>query len=267
MKRLITLVLSMAPFWMFAQQSTVLQSSEEEAVVGSKVLVIPFHQTRYYFSDCDKAIAAESKMKLPDVRRSFMFGLDYATESRFEKRYEPMNLAQMKDSVDSELLGKFYDNVTYAYETPSRLTQKVNKGVFGKLKAGFKQIGQKEKPKTLNEEESYTLVEAEEDKYMALNWANVEFLDALVGTYSPDYIVTVNQFEIKTDYRKCIDRELGNYTRRIKIHYNVFDPSGKRIYGDVVTARYNSTKDDINSIIQDNFGILSDFIMKSLPRT
>ena len=45
-------------------QSTVLQSAEPELRHTSKVLVVPFHQTRYYFSDCDRNIAAESKLGL-----------------------------------------------------------------------------------------------------------------------------------------------------------------------------------------------------------
>ena len=248
-------------------QSTVLQSAEEEEATEPKmkVLVIPFHDLRYYFSDCDKDVGKASKVDLPNVRKSYMLGLDYATEEKMEKAYEPLNLAQMKDSIDKDALGEFYDNVSYNYETPTRAMNKKQASVMSKMKERWKNIGTKDKEPTINDMESYVTVDANDKEYMRLNWKNPEFLEKLNSIYSPDYIVTINQFEIKTDFEKCIDRDLGKFARQIKVHYNVFRPDGKQIYGDVVTARYNSTSDDINKIIQDNFGFLADYITQSLP--
>lgn len=276
MKNLVlkTLLLLALPLGMRAQ-STVLQSDDgvDETAQHLKVLVIPFHKLRYYFSDCDKQIAARNKMELPDVRQSFQLGLDYATENRLDKHHESLNLVQMKDSIDMATLAKFYDNVSYSYEAPSRVMNKKQAAVMDKVRSSFKQVGgetasapaRKQKKITLGEAEQYSTVDATDEEYMRLNWSKPEFLQELNAIYEPDYIVTINQFEIKTDLEKCIDRELGKYARTIKVHYNVFKPTGEQVYGDVVTAHYNSTTDDINAIIQDNFGILSEYIMQSLP--
>lgn len=248
-------------------QSTVLQSDDavEDSLPKMKVLVIPFHDIRYYFSDCDKDVGRASKVDLPNVRKSYMLGLDYATEEHMEKAYEPINLAQMKDSVDKATLGEFYENVSYNYETPTRAMNKKQASVMSKMKARWKSIGSKKDEPTLNDMESYVTVDADDKEYMRLNWKNPDYLQKLNDMYEPNYIVTINQFEIKTDFEKCIDRDLGKFARQIKVHYNVFRPDGKQIYGDVVTARYNSTTDDINKIIQDNFGFLADYITQSLP--
>lgn len=276
MKNLVlkTLLLLALPLGMRAQ-STVLQSDDglDETKPQLKVLVVPFHKTRYYFSDCDKQIAQRNKLELPDVRQSFQLGLDYATENRLDKQHEAMNLVQMKDSIDKATLAKFYDNVSYAYEVPSRIMNKKQAAVMEKVRTSFKQVGgesspskpSKQKKVKLGEAEQYSTVEAKDEQYMRLNWTKPEFLAELNTVYAPDYIVTINQFEIKTDLERCIDRELGKYARSIKVHYNVFKPSGEQVYGDVVTAHYNSTTDDINAIIQDNFGILSEYILQSLP--
>ncbi|MEM7040563.1 MAG: hypothetical protein AAF570_26605 [Bacteroidota bacterium] len=267
MKHLVLILVFITfPFVMRAQ-STVLQSDEaEEIAPQTKVLVIPFHEIRYYFSDCDKAIAEKSKLDLPRVRKSFMLGLDYATEHKFEKKYDPMNLAQMKDSVDKEQLSAFYDHVTYTYEAPSRALSKKQDGVFKRMKKKFKQIGAKREEKTLNEEESYTTLDNDANEYMRLHWKGQEYLEGLSAIYTPDIIVTVNQFEIKTDYAKCIDRDLGRFVREISVHFNVFRPDGKMLYGDVVTAKYESTSDNINDIITDNFGFLAEYIMQAMPK-
>lgn len=268
MKHLVLILVftAMLPFAALAQ-STVLQSDAgtEDSLPKMKVLVVPFHQLRYYFSDCDKQVGAASKIDVKDVRKSYQLALDYAAEATMEKRYEPINLAQMKDSVDKATLTAFYDNVSYAYETPTRSMNKKQETVMKKMKERWKLVGGGNEPQTLNEMESYVTVEAEDKQYMQLHWKNGDFLDRLNEMYRPDYIVTINQFEIKTDYQKCIDRDLGKFARQIKVHYNVFRPDGKQIYGDVITAKYNSTSDDLNQIVQDNFGFLSDYITQSLP--
>lgn len=264
MKYIWILAFSVVHFAIHAQP-TVLETVEPEVRHASKVLVVPFHQTRYYFSDCDKNIAAESKLKMPEVRHNFRYGFDYATKSHLKKEYEPMNLAQMKDSLDEAHMNAFYENVSYTYETPARLKVKSEKGILGKMKTKFMQIGQKEEVEEVEEVEAYTQLSTKDDRYMALNWGEQGYLETLVSTYEPNYIVTINQFEIKTDYMRCIDRDLGNYTRRLKVHYNVFDPLGNRIAGDVVTAKYNSTTDDIHRIIKDNFGVIAAYIMAALP--
>jgi hypothetical protein len=254
-------------------QSTVLQSDDGSIEDGTqlKVLVIPFHKTRYYFSDCDKQIAQRNKLEVPDVRQSFQLGLDYATENRLDKQHEAMNLVQMKDSIDKATLAKFYDNVSYSYETPSRIMNKKQAAVMEKVRTSFKQVGgengtaKSKKKAKIGDAEQYSTVDATDAQYMRLNWTKPEFLSQLNAIYEPNYIVTINQFEIKTDTEKCIDRELGKYARTIKVHYNVFKPSGEQVYGDVVTAHYNSATDDVNAIIQDNLGILSEYILQSLP--
>jgi hypothetical protein len=268
MKNLVLILVFSAimPFLGLAQ-STVLQSDDgtEDSLPKMKVLVVPFHTLRYYFSDCDKQVGQASKIEQKDLRKAYQLGFDYATEATMEKRYEPINLAQMKDSVDKAALDEFYDNVSYAYEAPTRDMNKKQAAVMKTMKQRWKAIGSNEKKQTLNDMESYVTVDADDNEYMKLSWKNPEFLQKLNTMYQADYIVTINQFEIKTDYQHCIDRDLGRYGRQIKIHYNVFRPDGKQIYGDVVTAKYNSTSDDINKIIQDNFGFLSDYVTQSLP--
>lgn len=248
-------------------QSTVLQSDDGpvDSLPKMKVLVIPFHPLRYYFSDCDKQVGGQSKIEQRDLRKAYQLGFDYAAEATMEKRYEPINLAQMKDSVDVDALDHFYDNVSYAYETPTREMNKKQAALMKTMKERWKPVGSNEKKQTLNEMESYVTVDAKDDQYMRLQWKNPDYLSKLNTMYQPDYIVTINQFEIKTDYQHCIDRDLHRYARQIKIHYNVFRSDGKQIYGDVISARYNNTSDDVNKIIEDNFGFLADYVTQSLP--
>lgn len=261
MKKIITLLAVAMPLLGWSQ-STVLSSSEESRPEGAvKVMVIPFHPVRYYFSDCDKDVSQRSKVQVQDIRNNYRAALDYASESKLEKKYEPVNLYQMKDSVSQEMLQKFYDNVTYAYDVPTR-----PKGNAKMLKEMKKSLGGEARKNSIEGQECYSVVEPEEDRYMKASFDNQAFWYELTTTFDCDFYVTINQFEIKTDYSKCIDRELGIFDRRIKVHYNIYNRNGKMVHGDVITVRYSSNTNDINAIIQDNFGFLGEYITESLPK-
>ena len=74
------------------------------------------------------------KVKVEDVRNSFRAALDYATETDLEKKYEPINLFQLKDSTSEDILRMFYDNVSYGYDMPTRPTGKGDAKILKELK-------------------------------------------------------------------------------------------------------------------------------------
>ena len=270
MKKILPILLLFCiPFMMVAQKNVSVLTGEGETEENKgddlKVMVIPFHPIKYYFSDCDKALAKRSELNIQDVRYGFLAGLDYASENWVDKKHESMNLYQMKDSASKEILKEFYDKVSYSYDAPTRAVNKSQKKFIKKVWEARQTSKAKKQRETLGAEECYTEVNAEEDRYMKATIRDTAFLSMMTDLYQPDYYITINQFEVITDLEKCIDRELGNYRRRLKVHYNVFTRDGKLVFGDVVSAKYNSTTNDINKVIQDNFGFLGEYIARSLP--
>ncbi|MCB9230287.1 MAG: hypothetical protein H6581_01370 [Bacteroidia bacterium] len=265
MKNLLFLLAGMAfPFLLFAQSNVLTEDAPaEEKNSAVKVMVIPFHPTKMYFSDCDRDLAKNSSLRREDVRMHFQAGMDYAAENWIEKRYESMNLFQMKDSLSKELLDSFYTQVSYAYDIPTRKILKKKKNIFKEMKEKISEATGKAEDDP--EVDSYTTVEAEDEQYMRGTIRNPEFLKRMNEIYQPDFYVFVNQFEIKTDYEKCIDRELNTFRRRIKVHFNIYNPEGQMVYGDVITAKYDSNTNKVNKIIQDNFGFLAEYIKEALP--
>lgn len=269
MKKIFPILFMFAlPFLAIGQTDANVLTGESESTENPndlKVMVIPFHPIKYYFSDCDKALAKRSELNIQDVRYSFLAGLDYASENFVDKKHESMNLYQMKDSVSKKVLEDFYNNVSYSYDVPTRSVTKSQKKFFKKIWENRQVKKARKQRETVGSEECYTEVNAEEDRYMKATLKNKEFLDMMNEVYKPDYYITINQFEVITDLEKCIDRELGKFRRRIKVHYNVFNTNGDLIFGDVVTAKYNSNSDDVNKIIQENFGFLGEYIAQSIP--
>lgn len=266
--KLMLLALLAAPLLTTAQSSLTDAEPKSEEVTAKRILVIPFHPTRYYFSDCDKHLAHGSRMKREDVRYAFRASMDYASEQWLEKTMDPVNLFQLKDSISKSMMDQFYDRVGYAYDTPTRPLKSKKKNPLAKLREKMdadKKSSKKRSSKMDEDEDCYTTIEPEDEEYMKVIFRDKAFLDTLNSLYEPDFIVTINQFEIKTDFEKCIDREHGKFRRRIKVHYNVYRPDGKLVHGDVVTAKYNSTHHNFNKMVQDNFGILAEYIAASMP--
>lgn len=274
MKSLIAFFLGFLPLLISAQASD-YQPRQVGEELTSRVLIVPFNPHRYYLSDCDKAIAGESKLRPMEVRNNFRVALDEAMRSYVGNSYVPIDLSTSNGKYDEQVLKRFYRNMKISYEEPTRLADaSLNskwidrmKGRLNRIKVGQKKNTPSSGTNRRREVEEYSWVSNSEDKYMAAAWPENNFLKDVVKTYNPDYIITINQFEIKTDYRKCVDRELGNFTRRIRVHFNVFNPGGECLFGDVVTATYNSTTEDIENIISDNFGLLGEFISTPLART
>lgn len=272
MKSLVLILLSSIPMLLSSQVADYRIQEAGGEDFSRKVLVIPFQVERYYLSDCDKAIAGESKLRPMEVRENFKIALEKSTRNEIEASLKNLDLVTLNDSKGSAFLKRFHRNIKYTYDQPTRFHTEVEKTWLSKVKSKINTFSINPKKQegelgseTSKEVEAYHWVSTDEDKYMAANWPENTFLKDLVKTYSPEYILTINQFEIKTDYRKCIDRELGNFTRRIRVHFNIFSPIGERLYGDVVTLTYNSTTEDIERIVEDNFGLLGEFIASTLP--
>ena len=271
MKSLVLFLLGLIPVFALAQTSTLSAPSVEEDF-RQRVLVVGFHSGKSYFSDCDLAIAGESKIRKVEVRDEFQDALEDAIIRRVGQNYATIGLSQKMDGRDGAFFKRYYHNIGFGYEVPTRLS-----GDDGEVKWGKKlrdrlsniRLGQKKKEKGEKsmgpkEKEAFSYISTPEEQYLAAHWPANSFLYDLVKTYHADYILTINQFEVKTDYRKCVDRELGNFTRKIRVHFNLFSPQGECLFGDVVTVNYNSTTEDVENIIGDNFDLLSDFISSPL---
>ena len=53
------------------------------------------------------------------------------------------------------------------------------------------------------------------------------------------------------------------YRRDLKVHYSIFDKTGKQLYGDVAVSHFGSNTNEVKEIINENFQTISDYILKS----
>jgi hypothetical protein len=78
-------------------------------------------------------------------------------------------------------------------------------------------------------------------------------LKDLSNKYGANYFIFLNEIDIKTNYNDCINLALKLYNRDIKVHYSIYDVSGKLVYGDVAVVHFPSNNNSVKTISSQTF--------------
>ncbi len=240
------------PFIAGAQQSTLdVPDSlvKKDSIQTIKMLIVPFNPNMY-FSDADKDIGEVSKVDQNQVRNKVSASLESSVSSYLDLYYDVEGLSKQTDGRDD--LDLIFGSISYSpqeIETPKE-----------EKKSGLKGLREKVKTKQVEAPEE----QKDPESYMDIEFADSRLIDYLSSKYGVDYVIFFNQFEIKTDYENCIDLQMRNYYREIKVHYSVVGKDGKKISGDVITIPYNSNENNLQVIVKENFGQISQMLFNRI---
>ena len=214
----------------------------------ASVLIIPY-MPAMHLSDADYDISDGSQMEMPILRSRLRKGLLKALNKQFAEVYNVRGFNNdfvNDDNRDLDLLYHtllFEGDSVYPLKNPSRFaikdTMPVKKGTV------------KRKP---------------EVQYMNVGIYDAMLIPDLSKKYNANYIIFLNEIDIKTHFDDCLNLALKIYRRDLKVHYSIFDKTGKQIYGDVAVSHFGSNTNDVNEIISENFPAISDYILKSFDR-
>ena len=79
-----------------------------------------------------------------------------------------------------------------------------------------------------------------------------------------DYILVINEFDIKVDYSDPYATGRNDNKRQIQVHYSLFDKTGKHIAGNVSAVNFSSRENNIHNIIYTYFNKLAQQIVDYL---
>ena len=214
------------------------------------VLVVPYNPMMH-MSDADQDISEYSEKDIAQVRSIFRQGLVQQLNAKLITTYDTRNPENDFTEQDVTDLGELYHSLYYERDTiypikyPTKDSTLLLKKVFRKKDHTAKPI---------------------EKEYMNVGMYDQKILKDLSRKYGVDLFIFLNEFDIKTNYSDCIDLANKIYQREIKVHYTVFDSSGKQVYGDVAVAQFPSNSNDVNDIVAKNFPFISDYIQSSLKK-
>lgn len=205
-----------------------------DAQVGHKILILPFNP-ELYLSDAEQDLIIHNN-KSPEVYRQFFrTSLDLKILGEVKSVFPAYSIMQDTSLGAREELRIFFSQCGYKYENP--IGPAKNKEKEEKKKSGLFKKKEEEVPGFIT-----TRGDA---KFMNAEISDTSFYGYLMSQYDADMALSINQFEIKTNYNSCIDIANKIYRRELIIHYTVFDRNAKVVAGNYAVAYFpsNSNKD------------------------
>ncbi len=260
-----------------AQEESVLDPKNEKYYNYNKVMLVPFNEN-FYFSDSDQELAKYNKKTDKEISEWFREGLSFNVNARILSLYETERLEKDEREDVQKDLQALYSGLSYKLDKPYHYEVENS---YEHLEDGKKRQSKVEEwlndklhlrsPEKRNVVSSgimanQYLEEEESKEYMSVDVRNTEMLEYLNEKYGTDLFVFINQFELKKDFESCIDRKNQEFTRKVKVHFSIYNSEGDLLYGDVVTVLMDSNTNDMDQIIRSNFPIVADYMASYIPK-
>lgn len=222
------------------------------------ILIVPFNPAMY-FSDADKDISEQSNVDQTKVKDKFSGSLESTLNEHIGLYYDTKSISKQPDAVDD--LDIIFGSINYKAETKQKEEAPKEEGEEeSSAKKFFKGL-----KKTMNSVVGDTTQKAENtESYMNISFDDNRLIKFLTEKYKSEYVLFINQFEVKTDYENCIDLQLRKYYREIKVHYTLVSKDGKQVSGNVITLPYHSNENKVENIVKENFGEVSNQILNKI---
>jgi hypothetical protein len=227
-----------------------------DSVVQHKVMLIPY-DPKFYLSDAEHDIVEQTNKESQLIRESFRETIDLNIKHAVEKRMPCISMLYDADSIPSlkDALGLVYSKTGYRYDQPLPLPFHPEQN--DSLKDKKKQVNKESyDSKTAAQ---YITVKGT-DQYMNAIVGKPSILNDLYEQYGTDVFVFINQFEIKTNYKSCLDIPNNIYKRELLIHFSVYDKSGKQLAGAYAMTFFPSDSNNAYDIMKNCFPDIGRFI-------
>ncbi|MFM1745876.1 MAG: peptidoglycan-binding protein with multiple lysin domain [Bacteroidota bacterium] len=233
MRNIFLILLTLLPFTkLFAQIDSTKKVS---------ILLIPY-SPEYYLSDAEKDILDASAISQSELHEAFRKTLDLKLSAELETLGSCKSMLSDTSRSGKMKLGRYYYSTGYSYQEP-----------VGKRVARESELP-KAKKKNSGGSSQHTAPQSittrGDSKYMRATPSDTIVLKQLRSSTASDYIVSINQFEIKTNYNTCLDIANKIYRREVIVHYSVFDANGKEVLGNYAVAFFPSNTNRYGDIVE-----------------
>lgn len=200
------------------------------------VLLIPYNPTMH-LSDSDQDIAMASGTDIGDMRQQMREELLIALNQRFAEVHDVKMPARNFVTESNSDIDHIYHSLYYDQ-------QKTFPAIYP---SKFKHYD------TTLYVSRTAKKHTEDQQYIHSGLRDHHLLKDLAEKYSTNYFIFLNEIDIKTHYDDCINLSLKIYSRDVKVHYSIYDVSGKLIYGDVAVVHFPSSTNSVREISAQTF--------------
>ncbi len=234
-----------------------------------KLLVIPY-EPKLYMSEIDRDIISKTQLTSHQVRNRVRLGLNHIVSAEAQKAYPSISMLGTDDVEVAKDLQYIYSSIGYKYEAvpDADLQAGEQEKATGakKLLNKFKRKEETTKAPGTRVEEGQLVGEPEHrERYMNTNIVNPNLLDYLSQKYEADVFLFINQLDLEgaaePGQQGLSD---SDFRRRIKVHYTIFDHTGKQLYGGTAITLFPPNTNDLNGIIKGYFPVVAQSITARL---
>ena len=211
----------------------------------TSVLIIPY-MPAMHLSDADIDLSEGSQMEMPAMRESLRKGIIKALNKNFAEVYDTRMVSNDFVRGDNKDISALYHSLMF--EKDSVYTLKDPKRFAVKDTMPKRKGASQPKP---------------EITYINSGVRDEMLIPDYSEKYNADYLIFLNEIDIKTHAEDCINLALKIYRRDLLVHYSIFNKKGEQVYGDVAVSHFGSNSNDINEIMNESFPKISNYILES----
>lgn len=216
--------------------------------VNTSILLIPY-QPEFYLSDAERDIIQQSDRGPEEYRNYFRQVLDLKLMAELETIGPVYSMLQDTSAAGRRDLIRYYSTTGFSYADP-----------VGPRIPDKKEIRKEDKKFELFKDPQrapQTITTRGDSKFMQAEPGDTAFFRALAAKHHSGLIISINQFEIKTNYNSCIDIANKVYRRELLLHYSIFLPDGKQIRGNFLMEFFPSNSNREQDIAEKCFPLLA----------
>lgn len=259
LRNLLFLLLSLPFSFVFSQHSVMNFSDEPININHQSLLLIPF-EPHMYQSDINRELFEANGLDSYEIRQRFIAGIDQSFLYTFNKKCDVNSFYYLEENDRYKDLSFVYNNrkLSYIYKSET-----LENDQLASIKSIFNKKKKNNNDKTRIEDGQIISKVEKGEKYMKAE-ANDQLLDSLNKKYRSDFILFVNELDIKNMYGNVYEMANMDYKRQIKLHYTLYSSNGNILSTGISSTYFPASENDINTIIEEYFPLLAQNIYKDL---
>ncbi|HBF88310.1 MAG TPA: hypothetical protein DDX39_06670 [Bacteroidales bacterium] len=235
---------------------------ETKIIVDKTVLVIPFN-TKVYNNDADEAIAKETGKTFEQILNYLRLAFDQHLIKSLSDTCHSISMLSSYTVSANEDLQMIYSVSNYVLS--DAMDYKEGKTSLY-LKSNLASEKKSKKHDTGSRKgEVVSTVANNEDKFLHVKFTDDNFIKNIAHQYQIDYLLFINEFEILGNYTNPYEVGKNEHTMLIKVHYSLYNASGKYLFGSFATTEYKAYINDITKISSEYFPLINSQIINNIP--
>lgn len=238
-------------------QHSVMNFSDDYIDLNQRsLLIIPFEPFMYQ-SDINRELYKENNIDSKEICQRFSEGIDQSFRNIFSKKCEVNSFYFLDESRRFQDLSFVFKNRKLEY-----VEQKQDGAKTDGIKNLFSRKAKEEEKEGIYGGQVVS-IEDNTQKYMKAV-ANKLLIDSLTRQFRSDFILFINQLDIKNIYGSVYEMSNMEYKRKIDLHYTLYSSDGTILSTGISSTKFPSTENDIHHIISTYFPVLAQNIYDDL---